>query len=63
MMKLPKPIKEEIAHYQKTRVPRCPHCKKDMKKIKSTKLSGKEIASEWINDCKCVKRNLRLMVG
>jgi len=44
----------EVEHYERTGIPRCTTCKKNM--IQESKHS-------WKHDCKCCKTDLRLMIG
>ena len=51
--------KKEVKHLKKTGIPRCPICKKDMKKIEEE--SGK-YNSVWESNCEHGK-NLKLSMG
>ena len=51
---IPKYIKDELKHFHKTKVPRCLYCKKNFKRVNE---------HTWKSDCKCAKRDIRVMIG
>lgn len=59
--KIPKKIRDELKHFEKTGIPRCMNCRKDFIKVEDQ--SGKDY-STWEPDCDCKEnKNLRLCIG